>query len=58
MFKVYIKDNTSLDDSQYDIQAKVGKKSFTLATCWDAELAKVIRDSIKVYFNENAKNEG
>ena len=58
MFKVYIKDNTSLKDSRYDIRAKVGKKSFTLATCWDSELAKVIRERVETYFVENAKNEG
>ena len=47
MFKVYIEDNTSLEDSRYDIRAKVGKKSFTLATCWDAELAKLGAKIIK-----------
>lgn len=57
MFNVYIKDNTSLKDSRYDIQAIVGKKSFTLATCWDSELAKVIRERIETYFAENAKTE-
>lgn len=54
---VYIKDNTSLEDSRFDIRAKVGKKSFTLATCWDGELAKVIRERIETYFGESAKTQ-
>ena len=56
MNMIYIKDNTSLKNSRYDIRAKVGKKSFTLATCWDAELAKVIGKCIETYFTENAKS--